>query len=469
MDDKADFLVNLEVSIEKRKEEIELNELPKLKEYLGIFQTYYENIYNILIRKSLIQEDPYKYDEKISEVSIPSSDAFLESEKQEQLSQRLASFHTQLEFLNNYYQFSLDFLNLKRLKNITGLIKYINWFSLTASSTQLMTRAVGELVAKIKMGTDNMSSQIINDSLTQIERNVKLILSHLEAIIAFLREAYKLKIRKQVIPAVQFNPKESTGDMVKSIKKAFPSHIKNEPFYPELIDEIVKEEYSDQKDQLRQELLAKLSVKEQKSEKSEKKKSFKVILLQGVRMLASSGYQIDDAAGKLSENNLIYRSRKMSLGERFSKWLKKVVSGKEDNQSYEIEFFDVGSSVSKTEKINFVDFIEEMQKKGKLFAALSNKASSTYCRLEGSTDGKIYEFLNHNIAQLQVILRRMTGLNDFFRVETPKEKKNKIRAINLEINAVKNSIIKSNKKKHEYVALKEEQEQMKRLGINVEG
>jgi hypothetical protein len=34
--------------------------------------------------------------------------------------------------------------------------------------------------------------------------------------------------------------------------------------------------------------------------------------------------------------------------------------------------------------------------------------------------------------------------------------------------AVKNSLIKANKKKHEYVSMKEEAEQMKRLGIKVD-
>jgi len=469
MEENSDFLSKLEVSIQQRKEMIELNELPKLKEYLGIFQTYYENIYNILIRKSLIQEDPYKYDEKISEVTVPSAESFMDSEKQEQLSQRLASYHTQLEFLNNYYQFSLDFLNLKRVKSITGLIKYINWLSLTPAATQLMTRSLAELIAKIKLGSDNLSSQIIVDSVAQNERIVKLIIAQLDGIISFLREVYKLKIRKSVFSHAQLNPKDSIADSIKMIKKIFPVHINDEAFYPELIEEILKEENPDHTHQLKQDLIAKLAIKEQKVEKVDKKKSFKAILLQGVRILASSGFQIEDAVSKLNENNGIYKTRKMSVGERFSKWLRKVVNGKEDTQTYEIQFVDIVTSSTKVEKIIFLDFIDEMQKKGKLFTALTNKASSTYCRLEAASDTKIFEFLNQTINQLQLILRRMTGLNEFFKTETPKDRRGKIRAINIEINAVKNSIIKSNKKKHEYVALKEEQEQMKRLGIKAEG
>jgi hypothetical protein len=59
----------------------------------------------------------------------------------------------------------------------------------------------------------------------------------------------------------------------------------------------------------------------------------------------------------------------------------------------------------------------------------------------------------------------MSGLYNTFRAEVSRDKRTKIRGIKLELNAVKNSLVKANQKKHEYVAIKEEEEQMRRLGL----
>ena len=166
MDIGADWQYNVEEALIKKSEQLSSNELVKLREHFGIYQTYYENVFNIFLRKSMIMEDPYKYDEKIAEVKTPSEENFIDSEKQDQMSQRLSAFHSQLEFLNTYYQFSIDFLNIGRIKRIIGLIKYLKWSSLESSSSNIISRTVGEYVNRIKRGTDKISIQIITDSVT---------------------------------------------------------------------------------------------------------------------------------------------------------------------------------------------------------------------------------------------------------------------------------------------------------------
>ena len=60
----------------------------------------------------------------------------------------------------------------------------------------------------------------------------------------------------------------------------------------------------------------------------------------------------------------------------------------------------------------------------------------------------------------------MTALDEFFldALNDP-EVRNKARSIKTELTTIRNGIIKANQKKHEYIAQKEEEEQMKRLGI----
>ena len=132
MEDNLNWVDRLQTSLFEKRESLETRELPAMKKNFSLFQSYYEGIYNILLKKSQIQEDPYKYDEKISEIATPSEKDFLESDKQIQMNQRLASFHSNLDFLNTYYQFSVDFLDLGRIRRILSFISYINCFKLNS-------------------------------------------------------------------------------------------------------------------------------------------------------------------------------------------------------------------------------------------------------------------------------------------------------------------------------------------------
>jgi len=50
----------------------------------------------------------------------------------------------------------------------------------------------------------------------------------------------------------------------------------------------------------------------------------------------------------------------------------------------------------------------------------------------------------------------------------PQAERGKVKVVKIELAALKNCLIKVNKKKHEYVSLKEEDEQMKKMGISPE-
>ena len=94
--------------------------------------------------------------------------------------------------------------------------------------------------------------------------------------------------------------------------------------------------------------------------------------------------------------------------------------------------------------------------------------STAYRRLESASEDQIFAFLDKNLKESHLIYRRLEGLNTYFRSEAPKEERGRIKGIKSELSSMKNSLVKSNQKKHEYVALKEEEGQMKKLGIKME-
>lgn len=470
MEENSDYSGRLEASLKARAKFIEEKRLTHLKENFRIFQTLFESIHNILLRKSLIQEDPYKYEQKISEISLPPTDNFIESEKQEKMSQRLSEFHSQLDFLNNYYQFSLEFLNLNRIKLIVGLVKYINWQNLRITSSNITTMVLAEYVEKIKQGTDKVSTGIIKDAVNQLDNTTKQIMAALSEITFWLRENYKLELRIKIfsrLPDMKAGEPPKDG-IIKTVKRMFVQSMQGSPFFTSLVEEVLAEDYSSQSRELQQIILEKLAIKEVKPRKKKQEPAYKAVLLEAIRNLTKSGITLKDGLAKLYDNSLMLNSRKVTLGEKFSRWVRRTIQKGEYEQIFEVEYFDGTTSTARIEKITFNHFYQESQKKARLFMTLANKMSTAYQRLEGAGEEQMFDFLGKNLGDLQLIYRRMEGLSTYFRSEFTQSERNKLKGIKLELAALKNSIVKTNKIKHDYVSGKEEEQQMKKLGIIME-
>ena len=77
-------------------------------------------------------------------------------------------------------------------------------------------------------------------------------------------------------------------------------------------------------------------------------------------------------------------------------------------------------------------------------------------------------FLDKNIRELQSLHKTLSALDDFFKAEVDREDREKIKGIKPELGGIKNAILRANSKRHEYSARKEEEEQLKRLGVRSE-
>ncbi len=463
------FIDQLDTALEQRKNHLEKRELPKLKELYRQFHSAFQALYNLLLRKSLIQEDPYKYEQKISEVTPPPQGPFMESERSEQMSMRLSSLDTQFDFMINYYQFSVDFLNLERIKPIIALTTYIRWDSLSESSTSINTRALAEMVLKLKTGPDSLSVGIANDSTNQMEKLYKEIMGILKQLADYHRESYKAELRRNILSKLNLNGKavmSRQDDAVKAIRRKFAERMGDMPFYGDLLKEIFEEDYSPQGERLREELIERIGVKEDTKEKEREEISFKAILMDSLRILASTNTHLENASRKMGDNSIILESRKLTFSEKFKRWVTQMVQGKKELRIYEIEYIDPSTGLNKTEKLNMEEFIESINRRVKILVSLTNRMSPTFKRLEASNEESIYTFLNQNIEDIQLILIRLPALETFFKSEVPREERGRLRTTNNEAGAIKAILVKSNQKRHEYVSRKEEIEQLKKLGID---
>ena len=96
------------------------------------------------------------------------------------------------------------------------------------------------------------------------------------------------------------------------------------------------------------------------------------------------------------------------------------------------------------------------------------KRTTPIGELETAGEEQLLALLSKNIEELQSMHRTLSALDLYFKTEVPREQRERVRGVKPELTALKNGIVKANQKRHEYIAQKEEQEQMKRLGIKDE-
>ncbi|MCL2762491.1 MAG: hypothetical protein FWD36_04695 [Treponema sp.] len=442
----------------ERKEWLEKSELPKLKEDLRVFQISFSTLYNIFLRKKLINEDPYKQEAKINDISVPETGSLTEIKRIEQMSLRLANYDNQLDFLVNFYQFGVDFLNLERIRNIVGLVRYIDWMNLTPDSRSPNTVIVSTLVSNAKVGGDSIGLSIIGESLTKLPKCTTKVMRILRDLSAYHKEFYKFNIRgiTKGMPASEINPG--------NIKKKMSVMMPGTPFYQEFIEELIREDYSKDGPALQEVILKSLKLAEEKKKIDKPKVSYKNILLSGIQAIGAAGSGMVEIAKKMDENEVILENQKKGLWEKIKKILKSMTSANPDELVYELQYFDQVKGVETWEHLNFRLFRAEFDKKTKIYMGMSGQGS-LMTKLADMPEEQILSYLERAIKDLQALHRTLAALDEFFKSSVTREERDQIKGIKPELASIKNCYIKANKIRHEYSALKEEEEQLKRLGL----
>ncbi|MDR1576238.1 MAG: hypothetical protein LBS37_09560 [Treponema sp.] len=443
-----------------RKDWLEQSELTRLKEELRIFQSAFAALYNIFLKKKLIHEDPYKQEARIGELEVPETGPFNEAKRVEQISLRLSNYDNQLDFLVNFYQFQIDFFNLERVRRILGLVRYIDWVHLTPDSQSHNTRVVAEITAQSKVGVDQITLSIVGESLAKLSKTTGTVVGILKDLITYYKETYKLNIRNAITKNM------SAGEAgVVNIKRKFASALPGIPFYQEFVDELIKEDYSKDGPAMQEAILKSLKLVEEKPKVVKPAVDFKATLLEGVQVIGGSTNALTEIVGKIDENGAVLANRKKSFWEKVRLIIRQMMHSEPEEVIYEVQYMDVTKGIPVKEKINYHQFRADLDKKIRVFAKLGGQGTAL-SKLGAMSEEQITSYLDRSIRELQSLHRTLGALDDFFKSSSAKEEREKIKGIKPELSTVKNSIVRANQFRHEYNAQKEEEEQLKRLGVS---
>jgi hypothetical protein len=458
--DGKEYQDALSAAIEAYRLWLEKSEFPKLKEECRTFHVSFGGIYTQLIQKRLIHEDPYKQEAKAGEIKIPDP-VSQEGDRTDQLTICLSAYDNQLDFLVNFSQFSVEFLTLENIKRIIALVRYIDWTKFNADTQNPTTKAMVDITLQARTGGDPLSGRVITDALAALDRASAAIMGYLREAANFDREFYKLELRQNLTGGMKAG--EAGLD---AIRKKFYTAMPGRPFYPDLAEEVVKEDFSPGGDKLREAALKQLAVPENKPKAVKQAVSFKSILLDGCMIISSVGASLSDIAPRLDENSVILQNRKQGFFEQLKAAFRQMFHKEPDPLIYEIEYFDTVKGVPVREKINFGVFMAELDRKIRSFASLGRGGVAS--RLDAIGENQLLSLLEKAVRDAQSLHKTLTGLDEYFKAEASRELREKIRGIKPDLATIKNAIIKANQKRHEYSAQLEEEEQLKRLGINTE-
>ena len=445
--------------------------LPALLENYRMLHTCVKNLYDYLIKKSLIKKDPYKLDKKISDIIAPENSNFSDADRSAVIGMRFSDYDSTLDFLCNYYKFSLDQLSLGAIKKLVDFNNAFQWNSFSINSPKPNTRGLAGLVSDSRQNGDQFSISLLNDSVSKAGKALTDITTQLKALTEFQKEAYKGNIRRKIIIANGFDiAKAATGADVEMqlIKKSFASAMGKVPFYNELVDELVREDNAENKEALQQAVLAKLDVKTKAAAKKTPDVDTKALLMDSVWTLGALSPQLESVLAKVQENHDVLESEHNTFMDKLKRMLRKAFNIEEKPLFYQLTIIDESTDTKRREKINYQTFISDLDARCRRYAAGAVKGSPGYERIYAQPEEKVLEYVNNQIFDCNRMLKLLSGLDEFFKQAVQPQNKSKIKGLKMEITSIKNCVVKANQYRADYTAYVEETNQLKKLGISNE-
>ena len=445
-DGSAESLHRLEEALAARARWLETTRLPQLKDLLGSYRSLFASISGTLLRKGLLREDQYHYAERVSEVAAPPDSTLSETGDSAELSNRMVSYGRQLDFLVDGMPFTLASLDLPTVRRIASVMAFVDWDGFGETSHSPTTRALARLVTKVRLSKDTLSSRVLNESQSQIEKIHRVIQERLVELESWHRESWKGEVRAKVLPHVASHAHGAGADRaatVLAVRKVFELSFPNGTWHPHLVQEILAEDYGPGSAERMEKLIASLAVPIPETAKSENVLDGRAELMQAVRSVCASAADLSRCDSILQENEHALEKRHLTLSQRVRRWLQKSL-GRLDDRFYDVETAPASSDEGpKTETIDFLKFRSELKELNSVFAEINQKESPGQRRIDAMEEEELGSFLDWQVRQLRRLHRRMESLNALFQVRALHERRVTVRSIKLELLAIENCVIRA--------------------------
>lgn len=464
----SEFSQQLQVGITQKAEWFNTDALEKLLLQYRLIHSCVRNLYDMLIKRSLIESDPYRLDKHISDITLPETSSFPDSEIYSAIGKRFSEYETMLDYICTYVRFSVDALPIPKVRKLLDFTKVFDWEDVVISSANSNNHGLAVTLNNARNGAPAVVHSMVNDCVNKCAQATAEIKKILNEFGIFQREIYKFDIRREIINTPHFDRSSmSSADAeFNEIKKLFPKIFPKRPFYADLVNELISEDIGPDKEKNQEAVFKRLEIKA--GNNPVKKKVVgpnpKDMLMATVLAIGALSPTINQLRLKLTSNFDVINEKQKSFFTIFISALKKAFHIAEKEKIIDLPIKDVKTGGEKTQKLKVKDFLDDLLHKERIYTILGAKGPE-YQKIESSNEDAILSFVNKQISEAQSTFTIINALDAYFKNVADVMQKPKIKGMQIELSALRNTIIAINKKRGDYISLKEEEEQMKKLGM----
>ena len=180
----TEFLPQLQEAITQKTEWFNSDALEKLLLQYRLIHSCVRNLYDMLIKRSLIESDPYRLDKHITDITLPDTSPFPDSEIFSNIGKRFSEYETMLDYICTYVRFSVDSLPIPTVKKLLDFAKVFEWEDVIISSSNSNAHGLAVTLNNARNGAAPVVQSMINDSINkcaQASAEIKKILNELES------------------------------------------------------------------------------------------------------------------------------------------------------------------------------------------------------------------------------------------------------------------------------------------------
>ncbi len=117
-EEQKDFKTLLYEATDLKAKWFDTEILPKVQENYRIHLTCVRNLFDALVRRSLITPDPYKNDNKVTDIVCPDTSEFGDNERSIVLGLRLSNYESVIDYICNYMRFTVEQITMEKIKKL---------------------------------------------------------------------------------------------------------------------------------------------------------------------------------------------------------------------------------------------------------------------------------------------------------------------------------------------------------------
>lgn len=440
--DFNDYSEKMKNTLAQYHTNIEEEIIPGLIDSFSKMYTGISELQGKLKARNLIKDDPYMKTTEFSEIILPDSEPYIESDESWKSNERFYHFTSVLSYIVHNYNLSLENLNFEEIEKLKKFVDYYQWNGImNPTVSEVNTRVLGDKIIALRHSTDDrLVINTIDRCIENIEKGYTGVIKSLKLLFLYVKESYKMFIRGDLIPLIYKEGEEySQIDYLKRIKKEIDTTYTYLHFHKKYIVEVLEEEYSKDGAKLKSEVLkkfdsAKAVKKKKKAEEVDKKAE---LLLDLLVEIGKTRKHLGLAIEKINENHINLTNKSGSFISRLLKALSASLFNIAPKTFYKLIIITNAKGDKKSINLHFEKFYEEVKHMEYLLIPFSEEDRiKAYIESQGAGITKEIDKLLH---QIKREVKNLIALDEFLKIQL-KSKKLKVRGIKPELTVIKSQL-----------------------------